>query len=432
MAADEPAGACHQRPSGHRDSVRILLGLALIIPCAFDRFCPRRSGARRRGVTLRVAYVTPRADARDGWGRYATEIACAIRSCSVEPVLVTHDPHVDAAARDVELHAVLPALFTDRLQTIRHLAAAPRLRRVLSSCDVVHGVAEPYLPLVALAAGRRQPLVQTAHGTWAVRPFTSRSRRALHARALARVDLLVTQSHYTRDAMRACVPLPPSVVLTGGVRAEEFAPPVTAPERPAWCGNGPVAVTVGHVKRRKGIHVALQALALARGRHPELQLVVVGPYDPCSQYVHELRDLAAALDVTDAFHLTGEVPFAQLVAWYHTADVFVLLPVHDHGAFEGLGLAYLEAGAAGVPAIGTSDCGAGDAIEDGRTGLLVPSGDPAAAAGALCRLLEDRELHVRMGAAAQKRARVLSWSRVAEGLARHYHVLQQTRRGLAS
>jgi glycosyltransferase involved in cell wall biosynthesis len=139
---------------------------------------------------------------------------------------------------------------------------------------------------------------------------------------------------------------------------------------------------------------------------------------------------ADALGMRDAFHIVGEVTFAALVAWYQAADVFMLLPVHDRGTFEGLGLVYLEAAAAGLPAIGTFGCGAEEAIVDGTTGLVVPPNDARAAAAALCRLLEDGALRQRMAAAARTRASGMSWTRLAESLAMYYRDLSHRRAGV--
>jgi glycosyltransferase involved in cell wall biosynthesis len=371
---------------------------------------------------VRVAFVTPRARAVDGWGRYAVELARAVRAFGIQPVFVTADEGRDPSVPETERHAVLPPIFARRFETPRTLFAAPRVRRVLSTCGVVHGIAEPYLPLIALACGAHQPLVQTAHGTWAVRPFDRPLQRPLFRRALRRVDLLVAQSTHTARAVAARVDLPRHLVLPAGVRAEDFARRSHA-ALPSWAGRGPIVLSVGQVKKRKGVHVALEAAALARRHHPDLQLVVAGPVERHAAYAESLVRRAEGLDMRESFHLVGEVSPDALVAWYQAADVFMLLPVQDGDAFEGLGLVYLEAAAAGVPAIGSRDCGASDAIADGVNGLLVPQNDPAAAADALSRLLGDRSLRNRMAGAARARARALSWTRLAEVLAAHYREL---------
>ena len=77
------------------------------------------------------------------------------------------------------------------------------------------------------------------------------------------------------------------------------------------------------------------------------------------------------------------------------ADVFVLTSIR-----EGLPVSLLEAMAAGKAIVAASVGGVPDAISDGETGLLIPPGDAAAAAGAVCRLLDDPALRSSLGRSA--------------------------------
>src|SRR5204863_5373655 len=98
------------------------------------------------------------------------------------------------------------------------------------------------------------------------------------------------------------------------------------------------------------------------------------------------------------FELTGErddVP--QQLAGF---DVFAF-----PSRFEGLCLAVIEAQAAGVPVVATPVGGIRDTVVEGETGLLVPVGDPAGLAAAVCRLLDDAELAARVAAEARSRVR---------------------------
>jgi glycosyltransferase involved in cell wall biosynthesis len=366
----------------------------------------------------RVLFVGPSARTRDGWGRYLVEVARGVRACGLEPVLATADDSADPLPAEMEHHAVLPALFRRRFETPRSLLHAPRLARVLSTCDLVHGIAEPYLPLVAAAKPRGMPFVQTAHGTWGVRSLEA-ARGAIFRTALRAVDLLICQSRYTHDRMAALTELPPAVIAPGGVRAEDFAAPTTV-ALPDWSRVGHVALVVGAVKPRKGVHVALDAVARARRGGLDVRLVVAGHYDESSRYVQSLRRTAEELDLTRHFTLLGRVSSDELVAWYHRAAVCLLLAINDGSSFEGLGLVLLEAAAAGTPSIGSAGCGAEDAIADGVTGFLVPQGDAAAAASLLARLLEDRALLDRMGCAARERAQRLSWANLSDLLVLRY------------
>jgi glycosyltransferase involved in cell wall biosynthesis len=79
---------------------------------------------------------------------------------------------------------------------------------------------------------------------------------------------------------------------------------------------------------------------------------------------------------------------------------------------EGFGLTALESLAAGTPVVAY----AGGAVAEvvGDAGLLVPSGDEDALAGALCRLLDDERLGASLAARARPRAAAFSWDRAAD------------------
>lgn len=376
---------------------------------------------------MRVCYVASHAHGFDGWGRYTVELVRGARALGIEPVLVTAQPGLTPALDGVEHHVMLLPPFAGRFWTARSLLAAPNLRRVIRTCDVLHCTVELYAPLAALACPRGVPYVQNAHGTWAVRPLERASQRVFFAPAFRRADRLLVLSRYTRDRMAALIDLPPHEILTGGVHPADFEHAAPA-ALPGWTAQGPLVLTVGALKARKGQHVALEAVALAREALPRLRYVAIGSLDDAPAYVEALRQRADALGMADYFHLPGRVPFGELVAWYRRADVFMLLPANQGSSFEGLGLVYLEAGAVGKPAIGTYNCGAAEAIIDGETGLLVPQNDPQAAAGALLRLLYHDDLRARMGQAAQMRARQLSWANLAWRVAALYGELLEANR----
>jgi glycosyltransferase involved in cell wall biosynthesis len=85
---------------------------------------------------------------------------------------------------------------------------------------------------------------------------------------------------------------------------------------------------------------------------------------------------------------------------------------------EGLGRVVLEAFARGRPVIGTDGGGIPDIVTDGVDGLLIPRADTAALADAMTRVLEDRELCERLGAAA--RETYGRWHQTPEDLVRNY------------
>jgi len=78
-------------------------------------------------------------------------------------------------------------------------------------------------------------------------------------------------------------------------------------------------------------------------------------------------------------------------------DIFVLPSIQ-----EGLGLSAMEAMASGKPVIGSNVGGVYSLIKDGQTGLLVPPKDSMALSAAILRLLDDKELILKMVDSAKK------------------------------
>src|SRR5206468_3076535 len=99
-----------------------------------------------------------------------------------------------------------------------------------------------------------------------------------------------------------------------------------------------------------------------------------------------LELLVAELGLADRVHFVGEVGPDALPAYYAACDLFVM-PNRSEGAdFEGFGIVFLEAAASGKPAIGGRSGGVTEAIDEGRTGLLVDGTDLGELASAIREL----------------------------------------------
>ena len=348
---------------------------------------------------MRAGFITPALTVANGWGRYTLALVSALSAAGVEAVLVVAaDSPGDGGLPHAGYYPILPPLQSGRRWvTPRALLQAPRVRRLVRDCDLVHCTAEPFAPPAALAG---RPLVITAHGTYLPLQVRRRGIGWLFARA-ARRATVVCVSAYTEAQVRAEVPGVRTVVVHNGVDWARFATPAPAPEP----RRGPVILGVGQVKPRKGFHIVAEAMQAVRAAHPDAEYVIVGAADA--------SDLAAQLRATPGVRLLGRLSDDALRAWYHHADVFAMTPVSAHDRFEGFGLVYLEAGAAGLPAVAARGSGAEEAVIDGETGLLVPPNDPGATAAAILRLLDDPTLRARLADGARRHAQAHGWDRVA-------------------
>ncbi|HEY7462750.1 MAG TPA: glycosyltransferase family 4 protein [Gemmatimonadota bacterium] len=212
-------------------------------------------------------------------------------------------------------------------------------------------------------------------------------------------------------------------VITPGLDLRRFEAPGIDPARVAAlrAGAGRVVGGVGRLGEQKAFHVLLDAVPRLLAAEPRTRVLIVG--DGPQRAALEAR--ARRLGVDRAVTFTGYL--ADPLPAYRAFDVFVLPSVD-----EGFGIVFLEAMAMGVPVIGTRVVGSVDAVEDGVTGLLVPSGDPAALGEAVQRVLSDAELARRLATAAaarvrERHARELTTAR-SEALYRELAQARQARR----
>jgi phosphatidylinositol alpha-1,6-mannosyltransferase len=169
-----------------------------------------------------------------------------------------------------------------------------------------------------------------------------------------------------------------------------------------------LVLSVGRMVPRKGHVTLVRAMPQVLERHPGTVLVCAGR-GPCHD---EALKLGEQLRIQDNLRLPGHLDDAEVDALYSMCDVFALPAGEGRGGqAEGFGLVFAEAAARGKPVVAGNSGGIPDAVRDGETGVLVPPENPEATAAAIDRLLSDRALADRMGAAGRARVESeLNWS----------------------
>lgn len=157
----------------------------------------------------------------------------------------------------------------------------------------------------------------------------------------------------------------------------------------------PVVGTVCRlVEPKKGLTALFHAMAqLREEKAVECQLLVVGEGPAHSQ----LRDLAVRLGIVR--HVVFAGVRRDIESLLSLMDVFVLPSL-----YEGLGIAILEAMAASRPVVATAVGGIPEIVVHGKTGLLVPPGDPSALAAAIQQMLAHPEQAASFGLQGRRRA----------------------------
>jgi len=350
------------------------------------------------GARLRILHVDP----ERGWGGGETQVAALLAELAARGHTSTlaadpAGPLAAAAARPGT--TVVPLAIRNHFDVRAGLA----LRRLVAGHDVVHFHTARAHALAPLCRGRGARLVVTRRMDYV--PAGGPYVRYLYNHA---VDAVIAISEGVRDALlRVGVRRERIRVVPSGIDPAALAAPPDARARlrREWdIGDDEVLIIVpGALERRKGHAVLLAAATGLAAIRPRLRYVFCGD----GREGDALRRVAAALD--------GVVRFAgfrtDMAACFAAADVVAMPSLQ-----EGLGVAALEAMAAGRPVVGSRVGGLAEAVAHGETGLLVPPADPVALASVLGQLARDADLRARLGAAGRARvhARYTS-TRMAEG-----------------
>lgn len=195
-------------------------------------------------------------------------------------------------------------------------------------------------------------------------------------------------------------------VIPLGVDLELFRPADRDRREPPWR-----VLYVASIQPRKQTHLVLELARRLRGEAVEFHVIggVLG--DPA--YYRSLLETRQR-DKLDGVVFHGPMEQPEVASWMARSDVY-LLP----SRLEGFGKTTLEAAACGLPAIVFSDYET-TAVVHGETGFQVA--DLEEMEEALVRLLKDRELRTRMGAAAVEHARQFAW----EGVVRRWESVFET------
>lgn len=364
---------------------------------------------------MHIGFLTCDLRPGHGWGRYTVNLIDALRAQGVQVTAVTsRNSPTDLG---YPIHPLLPTVTpAERFTLPRLLRAVPSARHALADCDIIHTTIEPFAPLGMWLRGKRPHFI-TGHGTYVALPTMRKPPiSALYRAAFEDAAAVVCNGYYTESRLKSAVPGAKSCVVLLGIDAENQLKHLTMAE--PMPKRGPTVLFLPALKARKGALQLVRAIAAVRQHLPDVQSVLVGRTDSEPAYTQKVVDEIAALGLTDCVHLTGFISNPlELARWYKTADVFALPSFNSGWQFEGFGLVHLEAGLAGVPVIGTRDCGAQDAIDEGITGLLVSQKNiENELPEAIMSLLNDPELRLRMGAAGREKASKQTWERVARNM----------------
>ncbi len=387
------------------------------------------SGNLESSRRLRVAFVIPLLRGRGGWPTAVTGIIRSLED-SVEPLLVVSAGDAPAA------HELFPGAETRVLPEIQPMAEGSL--RVLARMaptmfalrhmpplrvDLIHSLEMFPCGWVGDRLARRAgtPHILTAFGTYGViwRRWPVLAR--IYSGVLRRAACVCPMSAGTAERMQASF----RSELPGGrlevvLQGSEFTSRIPRDAALAKCfPASPILLSVGAIKPRKGYDTSLQAFAALQKKFPEARYIIVGGGTGEAYHGH-LLSLVAREGIRNV-EFFGTLTWEELDPLYREASMLVMTSQDAGDHFEGFVFVFLEAGAYGLPVIGTRTGGIPDAVADGVNGFLLPADDVDGIAQAMIRLAEDPALARKMGMAGRARSEDLTWKRYARQQLAVYH-----------
>ena len=249
----------------------------------------------------------------------------------------------------------------------------------------------------AMMRGARWSVSAHAKDIWTIPAWEKREK-------LRSAQWTVTCTEAGRRHLAELAPLPGTVALSyHGLDLDRFAPP--PPRDPGGDGGDPThpvtVLSVGRAVEKKGYDDLVAALALL-------------PADLAWRFVHigggvlakRLRRDAARLGLERRIEWRGARPQPEVLAAYREADLFVLAAkIGRDSDRDGLPNVLMEAQSQRLACVATQLPGIAELIEDDRTGVLVPPGNPPMLAASLEALIRDPARRIRLGAAGEARVR---------------------------
>jgi phosphatidyl-myo-inositol alpha-mannosyltransferase len=273
----------------------------------------------------------------------------------------------------------------------------------------VHGSLAPTLPIAAIQASRVLNIV-----TFHAGHEQSLGYALFRTELMPYFDAVHGLIAVSETARLSCYKYfrGPYHIIPNGIDLTFFRP--DAGRVPGLDDGRPRILFVGRFEPRKGLKHLLSAMPEIVRSVPNVELVVVGTGLLGYSYKSYLSK-----EVQEHVRWAGLVQNEDRPKYYASCDVYCSPATGQ----ESFGIVLLEAMATGKPVVASDIDGYRTVMTDDREGLMVPPCDPPALAGAIVKILLDRETARRYAANGFERAQQYSWPKLAERVETYYEEL---------
>lgn len=351
---------------------------------------------------MKIAFLTQTTSVDSGAGRYAKSIIDGVKNAGYDALVFT------------EFEKNVGAGIVGR--GLKFIANLYKLRISVRDCDVVHALdIWPYgLYGLISVLGTNKKLFLSGVGTYSVAPLDSPSKGYIMRLIIKRAKVVLCISNYVKEQIDKKMRGARTVVVHMGLSALKQLNPKEIQlykDQYSLEGYGPIVLTVGAPKERKGQFDTLKSISLLKDKYPRILYIVVGTMYEAA-YVDEMKEFAKNRELENNVLLVGDATSDEALSFFYSScDVFVMNSNNSHGHFEGFGLVFLEAASFGKPVVGSRDCGIEDALEDGFNGYLTNQRDHLDIAEKIDLAIQNKEA---LGSKSFDFAKRFSWQKTVE------------------
>jgi len=283
--------------------------------------------------------------------------------------------------------------------------------------DIVHFQGtSPLFCITALITQRKYVTVLTMHGIL-LRETKYQSEgniifrvlsRLIEKYALLKLEHLIVVAPQIQEIINE-IRTKRTYIVPNGIELEKIAKIA-----PAMLNRENVIMFVGNLVERKGAHILIEALGIAKRKIPDVYLLIAGS-GPQEVRLKEMV-LASGLEDNVSFlgFIGGDAKFAYL-----KAVKFLVLP----SFWESLPIVALEGMACGKAVVASNVAGIPYLIEDGVNGYLIEPGNAQNLAEKIILLLENGENLFDMGQESLNKVQAFRWEKIAAETSRVYSTI---------
>lgn len=353
---------------------------------------------------MKIILLTNGLKTDNGWGSYSHGLSTEFKKMGHEVVILCNkkDENIDIVQLPILPHPLRFKLLypLSLVVLIRVLFNVKHLR----NAEVVHSLVEPYSWIgFCVSKMLNVKFFVTIHGSFLIKILKNPFSSLLQKYSYKKANKIICVSSYTKKIAEDKAHLKKTIVVTNGIEQDLIA------QKPKQLSETKNIISIGGIKYRKGYLQALKVISILVKKYKNINYVVIGGVDDV-EYKKKVDELILKENLQGHVLFTGPISEEQKKKFLLDADVFMLLPMQTSFDFEGFGLVYLEANAYGLPAIGSRDSGAVDAIKESYSGFLVNPENSYEVASKVSDLLDNPQLYLETSKNAIEWANSSIWS----------------------